>query len=247
LLARTLGQQMGLHAEALGVYGRTIELDPLYSFPYHNRGYSLLCVGNYAAAERDLRRALELEPRDHQAVASLVELAVMRGDTTAARELSEPLRSLGLRREKRELALARAACGDRAALALDSGPEVLVLLGEREAAMEELERQERAGVLDARKAATNPLLDPLRADDRLRRVLESAHRRHYDLARRFGSAFLEEDRQPVAANANRQMAGPESRRSARPSRPLSAMATAAWPPVGVAPNAEPGTAPRPAW
>jgi eukaryotic-like serine/threonine-protein kinase len=169
LLARTYAQLLGLHGAALRLYSRVIELDPLYAFPYHNRGYSYLCVGHYAAAERDLRRALELQPNDHQALAYLTELLAVRGELDEARETAARLQGLPPR-SRMPLALVRALDGDRSALELDRGPEVLAALGDR-AAIGALAEAREAGRLDALKVSTSPLYDRFRADPEFRAVL----------------------------------------------------------------------------
>ncbi|HVS12280.1 MAG TPA: protein kinase [Thermoanaerobaculia bacterium] len=189
LLARSYAQLLGLHGAALRLYSRVIELDPLYAFPYHNRGYSYLCVGHYAAAERDLRRALELQANDHQALAYLTELLALRGELDEARDAAARLAGLPLR-DRMPLALVRALDGDRGALELDRGPEVLAALGDR-TAIAALAEARRAGRLDALKLSTSPLYDRFRADPEFREVLALGLQDLRDSRARHGVELLE--------------------------------------------------------
>src|SRR5207244_13286348 len=51
-------------AGAVAAYTRAIEIDPKFAQAFNNRGVAYLTQKNYAAAEADFTRSLELEPSD---------------------------------------------------------------------------------------------------------------------------------------------------------------------------------------
>ena len=60
---RLLAVNLGRFDEAMGLYRRAIEQDPLSAGAYHNLGNALNAAGRLAEAEQAYRKALELSPQ----------------------------------------------------------------------------------------------------------------------------------------------------------------------------------------
>jgi tetratricopeptide (TPR) repeat protein len=56
---------------AIGSFEQAVSLMPNVAMTHYNFGLALVCAGDYARAEREVRRALELDPRNSQMLASL--------------------------------------------------------------------------------------------------------------------------------------------------------------------------------
>jgi len=97
-LAGMLARRRGRFEEAIGLYRRALEQDPLSSMCYHNLGNTFDAAGRFGEAEAAYRKALELNPRGitTRANLSMALLALNRGTEAleeASREPDDALRS----------------------------------------------------------------------------------------------------------------------------------------------------------
>ena len=82
-------EKLGRYEQALEHYDRTIELQPVHSEAWCNRGNVLLQLGEYGLAAESCSRAIELDPGDYLAYFSR---AIANQQTSSGRQVVEDLR-----------------------------------------------------------------------------------------------------------------------------------------------------------
>jgi Tfp pilus assembly protein PilF len=81
--------RLGRHRAAIASFDAALRQAPAVANIHYNRGISLEELQEFARAERDYRRAVEVEPRHTGALAQLAALASSRGNATAARDYAQ--------------------------------------------------------------------------------------------------------------------------------------------------------------
>ncbi len=179
-IARVLNDFFGRYNEAIPYNDRAIALDPLFPFYWHNRGLSLLKTGEYESARRDLDKALDLQPLDHEALGFYAELALRIDDLELAASVIDRREAIrpGTSDYYRALLLAKQGEPDRA-LTIDASSPVLALAGRREEALAalrtELESTGRPFYLDLRDS---PFFDSLRSMPEFEELLSEQRSRY---------------------------------------------------------------------
>ena len=179
-IGRVLNDFFGRYNEAIPYNDRAIALDPLFPFYWHNRGLSLLKIGEYEAARRDLDKALDLQPLDHEALGFYAELALRMDDLELASSVigrREAIRP-GTSDVYQALLLAKQGRADDA-LAIESTSVVLAVAGRKNEAVaalrEELSSTGRPFYLDLRDS---PFYDSLRSMPDFEEVLSEQRTRY---------------------------------------------------------------------
>lgn len=85
-LARAL-TGAGRPADAVRHYDHVLHENPTFATAYNDRGWAHVLLGDYAAAEGDFERAVELDPDAEEALANLASLYYNTGHSEAARPL----------------------------------------------------------------------------------------------------------------------------------------------------------------
>ena len=78
-------------ARAITILDQVLDDNPKFHHAYNNRGFAHLVSGDFAAAESDFRRTLELDPDAKQALANLASLYFNAGDPAEAKLLIDRL------------------------------------------------------------------------------------------------------------------------------------------------------------
>jgi tetratricopeptide (TPR) repeat protein len=176
--AGVLASTQGHLEEAIGLYRRALERDPLSSASYSNLGRSLHAADRFAEAEVAYRRALELAPHGSgtRGFLSLTLVAQGRDDEAVAevmREPDEPFRLWALaivhhaiRQGVESDAALRAPVERDAEDAAYQIAEVHAVRGEADAAFEWLQRAYAQRDPGLSEAKINPLLRSLHGDTR---------------------------------------------------------------------------------
>jgi TolB-like protein/lipoprotein NlpI len=174
------GDQQAL---AMEMSHRVLELDPLNALAFRSTGYIALFSGEYEIAIERMERALELNP---ELVSAHYAIGVARfalGDVAGARDAfaEEPAEVFGLtglaiaRRKLGDAAGAEAAWGGLLAQYGESGlyqqAQVLAQWGEKERALAMLQRAFDEGDPGVLLTTNDPLLDPLRGEPAMDRLL----------------------------------------------------------------------------
>ena len=174
----------GRVADAAAAMRRAVALDPLNPLIHRAAGYVQYSAHNYAAALQPLRRALQLDPRMLDAHAYIGDALFAMGRTREAREayVAEPhdmLRLPGLAIAEHRLGNAAAARAAMQALVGQLGEsatyqqaQVLAQWRDREGAIAKLYRARLIGDIGLLFARNDPMLDPLRMDDKFVHLLK---------------------------------------------------------------------------
>jgi tetratricopeptide (TPR) repeat protein len=181
--AGILSGNLGRTEEAIGLYFRAAEQDPLVASGYYNLGWALFAVGRFEEAEAWLRKGLGLAPQGIIVHASLAVVLVAqgRGQEAVAEALLEPhhaFRPWGLAIVHH--LLGHDAESDAALRELlEVGPaasfqiaEVYAARGETDAAFEWLERGFVEHDPGINEAMASPLLRSLHGDPRWQAFLK---------------------------------------------------------------------------
>jgi TolB-like protein/Tfp pilus assembly protein PilF len=176
-------QSLGRVQEAIAAQRKATELDPLSKSAWRDLGYSYMGTGDYAAADVSLGRAIELEPTAVLALFNLGTLRLLQGKAQEALETYrkmdlEFLRISGFAMAEHALGRAKESqqaldelMGKHAQEAAYQISEVFAWRGEKDKAIEWLDRayKQQDGGLSSIK--TDPLLKSLRADPRFTALL----------------------------------------------------------------------------
>lgn len=179
---------IGRHDEAIAEARRAVAAAPLSLNTNTGLGYVLYLARQYDAAEQQLGRTLEIDPDFAQARRNLALVKVQQGHVAEARVLLQRVADASPSTiAAAELAWVRALDGDRAGAreALDDldqrrgaeyvSPDVLALvssgLGAREPAVAWLQRAYEMRVPSIAHLPVEPVWDPLRDDERVRRMV----------------------------------------------------------------------------
>ena len=174
--------------EARREYAMTLELDPLWDLAHLNSAVVEVRAGDPATGIELLEQFLREDPKSSVRRGAVATELARLGRSEEARKLVEPLTgATGLQARVRralvlamlgEAAEARAILqewerGDTPAyLATDRAASLYVLVGEKEKALEVLERDFREGDQVLWAAYRRPFFDPLRREPRFMRLLE---------------------------------------------------------------------------
>lgn len=177
-LSGVLASVLGRPEQAIGIFRRTLEQDPLSAAAYHSLGLALHATDDFGGAEEAFRKALELTPQrvGTRAHLALTALAGGRRDEALAEATQEPESGFRLW----ALAIIHRALGDGAAsqAALErligehadawgiQVAEVRAARGEVDAAFEWLERAYATRDTGLPHVKTNPRLRALHSDPR---------------------------------------------------------------------------------
>lgn len=175
----------GRNSEAADAIRHALALDPLNPLIHRVAGSVQYAARNYADSIGPLRQALAMNPKMSRAHAAIGDALLMLGRIKEARDAyaAEPAKDFSLsgtaivENKLGNLAGARAA---RARLVADFGDrvlyqqaQILAQWGERDASIATLERARAVGDSGVLYARNDPMLDPLRNDPRLARLLKS--------------------------------------------------------------------------
>ena len=178
-----LAFDLGLHDESLRLQDASLSLDPLNPDAHQNGGIIYYLIGNLDAAERSLRRSLQISPNFSGSHWYLAQVCLQRGDKEGAlREMlaeDHTTRDFGLalvyhalgRNTESDAALARAV-----QLYGDSAPTNVAIVyayrGQRGQAFKWLEKGvDEHDLLIGHKFRDEPKLEPLRGDPRYKALL----------------------------------------------------------------------------
>jgi len=177
--------QLGDFGPGLAAASRAPPLDPLNPRVFKSLGYCLLDARRYDEAIVAVRRALALSPDSNGAHGAIGEALLLQGrPAEALREYDqEPIRWLALAgraiaaRRLGDVAGAEAARQSLAALpdavTLYQQAQIQAQWGERARAVELLEAAQRAGDSGLTLLKTDPLLDPVRGEPRVAKLIAS--------------------------------------------------------------------------
>jgi len=175
----------GRRTDAARAMQRALRLDPLNPLIYRAAGSIEYAARNYAASIPPLRKALAMNPKMSRARAAIGDAQMMLGSLVDARAAyaAEPLadfRLAGLAIAEHKLGNAGAARVAMSKLVADLGDRVLyqqgqvhAQWGERQAAIDKLQRARSIGDSGLIYARNDPMLDPLRDDPRFAQLLRS--------------------------------------------------------------------------
>jgi TolB-like protein/Tfp pilus assembly protein PilF len=174
--------RIGRFDDGRDAIARAQKLDPLNALVFRNAGLLEYAARNYAAAENQFRTALSINPRSSNVRAALGDIALARGDLAGARaHFAEE----GDRASRfRGLAIVDMKVGDKSAAEADYArlikegadtvhyqqAQVLAQWERKEEALSQLERalaMRDAGLV---RLKNDPLLDPVRGDERFARL-----------------------------------------------------------------------------
>jgi tetratricopeptide (TPR) repeat protein len=174
--------RVGRFDDGRDAIARAQKLDPLNALAFRNAGLLEYAARNYAAAENQFRTALSITPRSSNVRAALGDIALARGDLAGARahfaeEGDRASRFRGLAIIDMKLGDKPAAEADYARLIKEGGDtvhyqqaQVLAQWDRKDDALTQLERalaMRDAGLV---RLKTDPLLDPVRGDERFARL-----------------------------------------------------------------------------
>jgi TolB-like protein/Flp pilus assembly protein TadD len=175
----------GLFDEAREAIARAQSLDPLNATVFRNAGFVEYSARRYDAAEAQFRSALAINPRAGSVRSALGDIALLRGDANEARDQFDQERNAVAR--LRGLAIADMKLGDAEAAAksynamLKEGgatvhyqqAQVLAQWGRKDDALAQLEQAYAVRDAGLVRLKNDPLLDPVRRDQRFTRLEES--------------------------------------------------------------------------
>lgn len=177
--------RIGKFDEGREAIARAQKLDPLNAVVFRNAGHLEYAARNFAAAEKQFRIALGINPKARNIHAALGDIAIVRGDLNAARaqfqmEGDSASRMRGLAIVDMKLNQPGAAKASYAGLLKEGGDtvhyqqaQVLAQWGREDEAIAELEKAfalRDAGLVRLRN---DPLLDPVRKDARFAKLEQS--------------------------------------------------------------------------
>lgn len=177
--------RIGNDAAAAPAMKRALRLDPLNPLIYRAAGSIEYAARRYAECLAPLRRALAMNPKMSRAHAAIGDALLLLGRLPEARveyeaEPVDDFRLAGLAIVEHRLGRARAAAEARDRLVeqladrvLYQQGQVFAQWGERDRALDRLERARSIGDSGLIYARNDPLLDPLRDDPRFAALLDS--------------------------------------------------------------------------
>ncbi len=145
----------GKQAEAMEQLRKTIDLDPKFAPAHGYLAMALLRTGSYAAAHREFQAALDLSGRNPRYLAGLGAADALAGQ-----------------KDRAEGALAElTAAAKTSFVPAYHFAMVEMAMGDRESALEWLDRSSQEHGVWSLFVNTDPIFDPLRGDERFKRVL----------------------------------------------------------------------------
>ena len=181
-----LANVMALHDEAIETARRALEIDPALSDNHLELGVDYLWARRYAEAETVFRELMARDPEFPRARYNLGICRYLQGDTSGALALFDDEPLPWMRRTGRALALNKLGRSQEAAATLAElvrieGKEssyqqaqVAAQWGDADHAFEMLDQALEVRDLGVSRVLIDPLLDPIRADPRFRKVVERA-------------------------------------------------------------------------
>jgi tetratricopeptide (TPR) repeat protein len=181
-----LANVMRLHDEAIATAKRALEIDPALSDNRLELGVDYLWARRYAEAESVLRELMARDPEFPRARYNLGICRYLQGDAAGALTLFEQEPLSWMKRTGRALALRKLGRSQEAEAAFDElvriegkdssyqQAQVAAQWGDVELAFKMLDQALEVRDLGVSRVLIDPLLDPIRADPRLRKVVERA-------------------------------------------------------------------------